>query len=220
MTFFYFVRTADKGCILYVYEMDSNKNLFVHFENQTILWNIIQISPLWPAFTETAIDKDIWFRNIIKNMYEFHYSFSNDLLNHDPKEKLKMVNRETVQYMKKSIKEILSLSSPSSTPTNSSSNDITSTYNRVNALAESYDVAKEKQRVSDESTKKYEEFKDKYTAGFNKPVPPQLNITQSSIDEKITSDSMDQLIKEQLLSREKDLEKYHTNMNSSATAAL
>ena len=46
-------------------------HLFIHRENQTILWNVIRTSAMWPTFSKSALKMSVeqWFRQMIESKY-------------------------------------------------------------------------------------------------------------------------------------------------------
>lgn len=77
--------------------------LFIHNENQTILWNLIQSSSLWSEFARNlSIPPQEWFRQMIEKQY---IAMSNDIgsdeivRNETVVEWLQRVNKETIRQM-------------------------------------------------------------------------------------------------------------------------
>lgn len=71
--------------------------LFIHQENQTLLWNLIQQSPHWEEFS--ALYKghtNLWFKNIISNFYDKYWDLYGQKMS---VEDLKRVNREVMAAM-------------------------------------------------------------------------------------------------------------------------
>lgn len=65
-------------------------SLYVHAENQTLLWNTIQ---KMPEFHRAPIQKEQWFSNIIRHFYQQHQH--QQLTPAD----LQILNRQTIAYM-------------------------------------------------------------------------------------------------------------------------
>jgi hypothetical protein len=73
--------------------------LYIHRENQTLLWNTIRKNP---KFQEISINKDEWFSSIIKAFYE-KIQYLPPLTNQD----LLQINRQTISYMMEQINALL-----------------------------------------------------------------------------------------------------------------
>lgn len=73
--------------------------LYIHPENQTLLWNTIQKNP---KFQHLTINKQEWFSNIIKAFYE-KVQYLPPLTNQD----LLQINRQTISYMMEQINTLL-----------------------------------------------------------------------------------------------------------------
>ena len=74
-------------------------SLYIHPENQTLLWNTIRKNP---KFQELSINKDEWFSTIIKAFYE-KIQYLPPLTNQD----LLQINRQTISYMMEQINALL-----------------------------------------------------------------------------------------------------------------
>jgi hypothetical protein len=74
-------------------------SLYIHPENQTLLWNTLQKNP---KFQNLAINKQEWFSNIIKAFYE-KIQYLPSLTTQD----LLQINRQTISYMMEEINALL-----------------------------------------------------------------------------------------------------------------
>ena len=70
-------------------------NLFIHSENQIMLWNVISQSLL---FQNLGNSREEWFRNIIQ---QFHQNMPNLVVTTEVLQKL---NKETINYMLDTLK--------------------------------------------------------------------------------------------------------------------
>jgi hypothetical protein len=70
-------------------------SLYIHPENQTLLWNTIQKNP---KFHQITINKQEWFSSIIKSFYE-KIQYLPPLTPQD----LLQINRQTISYMMEQI---------------------------------------------------------------------------------------------------------------------
>lgn len=73
--------------------------LYIHPENQTLLWNTIQKNP---KFHQITINKQEWFSGIIKSFYE-NIQYLPPLTPQD----LLQINRQTISYMMEQINTLL-----------------------------------------------------------------------------------------------------------------
>jgi len=78
-------------------------SLYIHAENQAILWQILQTVPALQTFQ--CSDKPTWFRSIVSNFYEANKfkSFSSS--------ELQQMNRDTIAYMVRELNQAASSSS-------------------------------------------------------------------------------------------------------------
>jgi hypothetical protein len=74
-------------------------SLYIHPENQTLLWNTLQKNP---KFHNLTINKQEWFSNIIKAFYE-NIQYLPPLTSQD----LLQINRQTITYMMEEINTLL-----------------------------------------------------------------------------------------------------------------
>jgi hypothetical protein len=74
-------------------------SLYIHPENQTLLWNTLQKNP---KFHNITINKQEWFSNIIKAFYE-NIQYLPPLTPQD----LLQINRQTITYMMEEINTLL-----------------------------------------------------------------------------------------------------------------
>lgn len=204
-------------------------SLFIHKENQTLLWQLIQQSPLWNDFNNMYKGhSELWFKNIISLFYDKYWNiYSSSTMN---VEDLKRINREVISYMVSDIKKSL-LPPPvipqkpqlqSQTVIRESDIDysqdihnrlsqydkppepINQTLTQYNQLQESYNVQKEKEEKMEKAKKDFEEFQKKYNTGFERKPPPPIDFSMKLDTERIRN--MDELIQLQMAEREKDLE--------------
>jgi len=74
-------------------------SLYIHPENQTLLWNTLQKNP---KFQNLNINKQEWFSSIIKGFYE-KIQYLPPLTTQD----LLQINRQTISYMMEDINALL-----------------------------------------------------------------------------------------------------------------
>jgi hypothetical protein len=161
---------------------------YVHPENQKLLWNTIQKTPI---FNNLGSQQTQWFKSVIQHFYE-EYPNAKTI---KTKDELQNINRATISFMVNSLKELVQpkqtatpLSEPSygntSLPSTTGSNERVSYYN-------------------DQFNNRQKEYESMNT----KPLPPSNDIVSEKIsDEAITN--MDELIRQQMEQRELELKMY------------
>lgn len=168
-------------------------NLFVHPENQTLLWNLIQESPYWPLFSRNT-DAQQWFRGMMSAMHQLHPVVSTV-------EELRRVNSEVVSISSKHMKEQTQSMSVFNTQTSQVFTDNFAGGSREVPSRNRGFLTPEKQkelRIA-EAKASFDAFQEKYNAGLAKPQPPVLNLGINLDEPKITN--MEELVKQHLESR-------------------
>ena len=79
-------------------------HLFIHRENQTILWNVIRTSSMWPTFSASALKMSVeqWFRQMIESKYAELVDTYNPLLSLDIK-----TTTDPVVWLRETNKDML-----------------------------------------------------------------------------------------------------------------
>ena len=160
---------------------------YVHPENQKLLWNTIQKTPI---FNNLGSRQTQWFKSVIQHFYE---EYPNAKLIKTQQE-LQDINRATLSFMVNSLKQQFvqpkQMQSPihepnnTSLPSTSGSNERMSYYN-------------------DQFNNRQKEYESMNT----KPLPPSNDIVSEKIsDEAITN--MDELIRQQIEQREIESKMY------------
>jgi hypothetical protein len=162
---------------------------YVHPENQKLLWNTIQKTPIFNNLGSRQQTQ--WFKSVIQHFYE-EYPNAKVI---KTQQELQTINRATISFMVNSLKEMFQpkqtstpLSEPSygntSLPSTTGSNERVSYYN-------------------DQFNNRQKE----YESMNSKPLPPSNDIVSEKIsDEAITN--MDELIRQQMEQRELELKMY------------
>jgi hypothetical protein len=78
-------------------------SLYVHPENQTLLWNTIQ---KMPQFHTSPVQKEQWFSNIIRQFYEQNQH------KNMTKTDLQILNRQTIAYMVEDLQKYVQTNPP------------------------------------------------------------------------------------------------------------
>lgn len=185
-------------------------SLFIHKENQSLLWELIQLSPQWNDFSVLYNGHtQLWFKNIISLFYDKYWNvYCQSPMTVDD---LKKINKEVILFMTNDIKKTLFIQ-PTQVLRESeipSSFDLQSRISMYDKPAtqthyETYDVAREKQEKMEQAQKEFDEYQKKYNVGFEKKPPPPIDFSMQLDNSRIKN--MDELIQQQLAEREKDLQ--------------
>lgn len=180
----------------------NQSSLYIHPDNQTILWNLINKSPL---FTNVP-NKEEWFRNIIS---QFHQQMIS--ANHSPKTKedLLNVNRQTLKYMISQLNEKYGNTNKMEfSPFQQGGGNIVGEYNTQlsNRNYEVYNVNDEKKKKADYDNAQFNKFETEYHS-LLKPIPPvTVDFSQPINEGKIGN--IEDAIKQHEKMREMDIAKY------------
>ena len=154
---------------------------YVHPENQKLLWNTIQKTPI---FNNLGSRQTQWFKSVIQHFYE---EYPNAKLI-KTKDELQTINRATISFMVNSLKEQL-VQKPQQ-PVNASLPSTTGSNERMSYYNDQFNNRQ----------KEYESMN-------SKPLPPSNDIVSEKIsDEAITN--MDELIRQQIEQRELEMKMY------------
>lgn len=164
--------------------------LFIHRENQELLWNIISRNPTinnhFVAYPPNV--KDNWFKTIVQNLYEnnsYRNLSKNDLLE---------LNKATITAMVDNIKRMQPQSPITQQPTSQS-------YNQ-NFLS-SYSVTENKE---EKTASQFNKYQNEYQSMFEKRIPDSVDFSEKVGDGAISN--MDELIKNHMRQRDEELKKY------------
>ena len=182
--------------------------LYIHPENQTILWNALSSSPLFSAFNTLPKRKEDWFRDII----QIFYKNSKKEINSN---ELQILNRDTIAYMinimKAYHKNNNTLHLYNKPPLLNVSNSFIPINNNQN-LGRTGDMGSIATRslISDHKeqfiSREFNERQLEYDSMLVKDPPKNVDFQTISIDEPISN--MDELIKQHMLDRESELIQY------------
>lgn len=165
--------------------------MFLHAENQQLLWQTLQKSPYLVEFTQKfAGHRDEWFRGTIEQFYTQWISQNNPLPSNA--RELLEINKLALQTMVADLKRLLGypLSSPSQPNTNA--NDI-----------RPYDVAAERKQREDAFSANFNKYQSEYNRLLERPELPMQALPAESGGEKIKN--MEELVKEHARMRDMDL---------------
>jgi len=88
-------------------------HLFIHRENQTILWNVIRRSPVWDVFATTGLrmSTEQWFREMIERKYTIlleSYNSGTRPIHPDPLVWLRETNKDMLRQLTASMTSFIS----------------------------------------------------------------------------------------------------------------
>jgi len=161
-------------------------SLYIHPENQKLLWNTIQKSP---KFRDIPVNKEQWFSNIIRSFYEKAQYLP--MTQSD----LQIINRQTIAYMMDDIQKITQTAS-------------LYVEKKVfpEILVEQRQKVVESYKINDAFTSRQQDYEL-----MNKPLaPPPANFEEPVNDEAIQN--MDELLQQQIRQREYDIDRVKEKM--------
>ena len=160
-------------------------SLFIHNENQNLLWNIISKCEPFTRFfyRNNQYNPNLWFRNIIQKFY------SENTSNRFTKDGLNELNREVLKYMVDDLKTLLN---PQQVPIMEQP-----IHSNVSSFVETREEMFSRQ---------FDEKQKEYNSLLAKPVPPTVDFGGNIKDEAISN--MDDLLRNQMKQREEELKQY------------
>jgi hypothetical protein len=166
-------------------------SLFIHSENQTLLWNIISNMEITNAvFVQGSPQKSIWFKNIIEEFYIKIYGKQLSLV------ELRELNRQVISYMIENLREFQKKVTRqpviAETPKQNVFHEHQTEYSRNSAVGNS-------EIYNDLFSKRQKD----YEAMVTKPLPPKVEFSETLKDEPISN--MEELIKAQQQQRDYDM---------------
>jgi hypothetical protein len=174
--------------------------LYVHPENQELLWNIVNQNQFLTAMlsNQTAVQKEKWFRSIIEHFYNMNKHRTLD------KTQLNQLNKDTLSYMIQVVR--------AAPPT-----DNHFIYERNNNTISSFvDSSKEPANIptpplvpdtrADLFNRQFLDRQREYETMLEKKAPAEVNFSEKIEDGVISN--MDELIKKQLQEREAEFKLY------------
>ena len=180
--------------------------MFLHKENQLLLWNTLQKSPYLVEFTQKfAGYREEWFRGSIEQFYTQWISRNNRVPN-NAKELLE-INKYALQAMVTDLKRLLgyNASQQFGTPVSAQPNAIIQSVKSQNELP-SYDVNAERKQREDEWSSNFNKYQTEYNQLLKQPAIPTRGLPSETGGEKIKN--MDELIREHAKMRDMDLSIY------------
>jgi hypothetical protein len=167
--------------------------MFLHPENQQLLWNTLQKSPYLVEFTQKfAGYREEWYRGIIEQFYTQWIS-QNGRVPENARELLE-INKSAIKMMVADLKRLLGFSE---SPTSSSSQPINQN------ISSPYNVTEERKRREDSVSETYNRYQSEYNKLLERPALAIKELPQESADEKIKN--IEELVKEHARMRDLDL---------------
>lgn len=176
-------------------------DLFIHQENQKILWTLIQKHTLYSYFLKTltiqGITGEMWFRNNIEELYDMLYKSYKDKTTYDD---LITMNKYALSHLIIQLKKSMGAGSGITTTTNAITNvgqymknefilpsyESPDAYNPNQQIVVSEEIKENlqfplfsngKKEREQQTIKEFEKLKEKYDELHLKPSMPQLNLT-------------------------------------------
>ena len=168
--------------------------MFLHSENQQLLWQTLQKTPYLVEFSQKFTGyKDEWFRGSNEQFYTQWIS-QRGRVPTNARELLE-INKCAIQFMVSDLKRILGYSSSqfSNNKTSFSANELPS-----------YNVAAERQQREDMWSSNFNKYQSEYNKLLERPEVPVRVLPSESSGEKIQN--MEELLKEHARMREMDIE--------------
>lgn len=169
--------------------------MFLHIENQKILWQTLQKTPYLVEFTQKySGQSEIWFKNMSEQFYTQWIS------NHGriPTNAVELleINKNALQFMVTDLKRLLGY-----------------TYMEITTSPiESYNVSQERQRREDAWSSNFNKFQNEYNQLLKQPAIPLRELPTETADSKIKN--MDELLREHAKMREIELLNYLPQKNA------
>jgi hypothetical protein len=177
------------------------QNLFIHNENQELLWNIINKCILFHKIQ--GLHREHWFRNCIQTFYDKIQSENIQINN---KTTLEEFNKNVITYMVNQLHQLDGLphNKPSPLPLITPSIQ-QSSFNSM----QSY-MGKEAERANkqEQFNSAFEERQKQYQSLFSNPSLPEIDFSEKKDDGPISN--MEELVQQHLKERENEIQKYLT----------
>ena len=179
-------------------------NLFVHSENQKILWNVINKCILFHKIPD--FNKEYWFRNCIQHFYEKIQRENTQIKN---KHELEELNKNVLSYMVRQLhemhKQYMGVSQHTSQlPLITPSIQQTSFSSIQNYMGKEAERANKQEQFNSA----FEERQKQYETLFSKPALPEIDFSEKKDDGPISN--MEELVQQHLKERENEIQKYLT----------
>jgi len=181
-------------------------SLFIHAENQKLLWETINKSPLLqhPKFNTNPNQKSEWFREIVKQVY---YSIPAYEIRNLTRDELQQYNRSAIKTMLASLNRGGGIGGPPA-PTNYPNNPVGQPARPVSILKEPVTEFSRNMVKKNEFQEQFSNRQKEYETMFQKPLPKEINFSEDMDDGVITN--MEELIQKQKRQREMEISQQFT----------
>jgi hypothetical protein len=179
-------------------------NLFIHNENQKMLWNIINKTILFHKIQD--FNKEHWFRICIQHFYDKIQSENIQIQN---KNELEEFNKNVITYMIKQLHHIY-IQQGEMTKENKYLPLITPSIQQTTFTSVQNYIGKEAERANkqEQFNSAFEQRQKQYQSLFSKPTLPEIDFSEKKDDGPISN--MDELVQQHLKEREHEIQKYVT----------
>ena len=169
--------------------------MFLHTENQQLLWQTLQKSPYLVEFTQKfAGHREEWFRGVIEQFY-MQWISQNNPLPSNARELLE-INKLALQTMVADLKRLLGYSPHQAVRQHPH-------HTEPNYDIRPYDIAEERKQREDAFSANFNKYQSEYNSLLKQPEVPIRSLPIEPVGEKIKN--MDELLKEQARLRDMDL---------------
>ena len=166
-------------------------NLYILPENQKMIWDTISKVPLFQKLSNETHNSEQWFQNMI----QYHHNKIQN--NHLNKNELRNLNKETIQYMLRDLKNKYSLQP--ATSNNLFNNN--STFQTNTTETRSFILEQKQNTINNQFQNRQEE----YGTLLNRPKVNEIDFRENMQEDK-PIENMDELIQRQLKEREYDIQ--------------
>ena len=183
--------------------------MFLHAENQQLLWQTLQKTPYFVDFTQKfAGYRDAWFRNMNEQFYTQWISQRGQIPTNA--RELLTINKCAIQFMVADLKRLLGYSS------SLHANKPMPSY-QTESVKEipSYNLANERKQREDIWASSFNQYQSEYNKLLEKPLLPMRALPSEPIGDKIQN--MEELLKEQTRIREMDINPFPIPQNNNAS---
>ena len=187
--------------------IDTRMSLFIHAENQKLLWETINKSPLLlqhPKFNTNPNQKSEWFREIVKQVYYSIPAYETRNLTRD---ELQQYNRSAIKTMLASLNGGGGVGGPPA-PANYPNNPVGQPARPVSILKEPVTEFSRNMVKKNEFQEQFSNRQKEYETMFQKPLPKEINFSEDLDDGVITN--MEELIQKQKRQREMEISQQFT----------
>ena len=185
-------------------------SLYIHPENQTLLWDIIHktslFNELFPPSGSNLFHKEEWFKSIVQFFYKQFPEITT-------KNELYEINRKTLGYMVKNLKEQLNVhAAPVTSPPPSENGVVPMSYSGIPGEPLSSYSRNYTENKQEFVQKQFQERQREYNFMIETPVPKDVVFEEKIDDEPISN--MEELIEQHRKTREEEMQKYAPSMDS------